>query len=85
VGTVVRGKRAPWNTQVGFRRGLVGVVFVRKQSRMSKQRLGVGVEVASRVQATFRETENAGPPIHMAQSIVQLIEKIMSFTSSSPH
>jgi hypothetical protein len=63
----------------------VGVVFVRKQSRMSKQGLGVGVEVASRVQATFRETENAGPPIHMAQSTVQLIEKIMSFTSSSPH
>ncbi|KAJ6881699.1 hypothetical protein NC651_028331 [Populus alba x Populus x berolinensis] len=37
VGTVVRGKSAPWNTQVGFRRGLVGVVFVRKQSRMIKQ------------------------------------------------
>ncbi|KAH8487470.1 hypothetical protein Peur_069219 [Populus x canadensis] len=48
-------------------------------------RLGVGVEVALRIHATFRETAYAGPPIHIAQSILQLIKKIMSSTSSSPN
>ncbi|KAG6745707.1 hypothetical protein POTOM_050210 [Populus tomentosa] len=48
-------------------------------------RLGVGVEVALRIHATFRETANADPPIHVAQSILQLIKKIMSSTSSSPN
>jgi len=45
----------------------------------------VGVEVALRIHATFRETANADPPIHVAQSILQLIKKIMSSTSSSPN
>ncbi|KAJ6672715.1 hypothetical protein OIU85_013997 [Salix viminalis] len=43
-----------------------------------RARLGVGVEVAPRVHATFRESANVGPPIPEAQSIVQLI-KILHF------
>ncbi|KAJ4851487.1 hypothetical protein Tsubulata_026237 [Turnera subulata] len=50
----------------------------------AQTRLGVGVEAALRVHATFIETANSNPTIHIAQSIVQLIKKIMSSTSSPP-
>ncbi|KAJ6764937.1 hypothetical protein OIU74_023749 [Salix koriyanagi] len=45
-----------------------------------RARLGGGVEVAPRVHASFREIANAGP-----QSIIHLIKKFMSSTSSSPN
>ncbi|XP_073261098.1 uncharacterized protein [Populus alba] len=40
-------------------------------------RLGVGVEVALRIHATFRETANADPPIHALACIC----KIQGFAS----
>ncbi|KAK9278402.1 hypothetical protein L1049_027967 [Liquidambar formosana] len=46
-------------------------------------RLGVGVEVALRIHAMFRETANADPALHIATSILQLIKKIMSSSSSA--
>ncbi|KAF9671256.1 hypothetical protein SADUNF_Sadunf12G0028500 [Salix dunnii] len=74
---------------IGWVRARFGGVWVcglcEEAIKDEQARLGVGVEVALRVHATFRETANAGPPIHVAQSIVQLIKKIMSSTSSSPN
>ncbi|XP_040996215.1 uncharacterized protein LOC121242418 [Juglans microcarpa x Juglans regia] len=46
-------------------------------------RLGVGVEAALRVHATFLESAHADPTARMAPSILQLIKKIMS-SSLSP-
>jgi hypothetical protein len=48
-------------------------------------RLGVGVEVALRVHATFREAAHADPAARVARSIVELIKKIMSSSVSSPN
>ncbi|KAF8376769.1 hypothetical protein HHK36_031561 [Tetracentron sinense] len=46
-------------------------------------RLGVDVEVALRIHAMFRETMNADPTISFARSIVQILKKIMSSSSSN--
>ncbi|KAF3438306.1 hypothetical protein FNV43_RR21068 [Rhamnella rubrinervis] len=46
--------------------------------------VGVGIEAALRIHASFRETANAYPTPHaVAGSIMQLIKKVMSSSSSS--
>ncbi|KAB5531740.1 hypothetical protein DKX38_018410 [Salix brachista] len=66
---------------IGWVRARFGGVWVcglcEEAIKDERARFGGGVEVAPRVHATFRETANAGPPIPVAQSIVQLIKKIM--------
>ncbi|KAI4347308.1 hypothetical protein L6164_008130 [Bauhinia variegata] len=46
-------------------------------------RLGVTTQVALRIHATFRDTKTIAPPPHIAHSILQLIRKIISSSSSS--
>lgn len=47
----------------------------------AQSRLGVGIEDALQVHATFVETANADPAICIARSILQLLKKIMSSKS----
>ncbi|KAF5734593.1 hypothetical protein HS088_TW15G00085 [Tripterygium wilfordii] len=48
-----------------------------------QQRLGVGVDMALRAHALFREAANADPDAQIAPSIGRLIKKIMSSSSST--
>ncbi|XP_068663090.1 uncharacterized protein [Aristolochia californica] len=47
-------------------------------------RLGVGIEVALRAHASFREATSVDPAIRAARSILQLLKKILSTSSPPP-
>lgn len=46
-------------------------------------RLGVGIEVALRAHATFRETVSQDPALGVARSVLNLLKKFISSSSSS--
>ncbi|KAH7529289.1 hypothetical protein FEM48_Zijuj05G0168700 [Ziziphus jujuba var. spinosa] len=60
--------------------GLCEEAIKDEQARLG---VGVGVEVALKIHATFRETANANPTPYVTDSIMQLIKKIISSSSSS--
>lgn len=61
--------------------GLCEEAIKDEQARLG---VGVGIEVALRIHASFRETANADPTPHpVTRSIMQLIKKIISSSSSS--
>ncbi|XP_072977061.1 uncharacterized protein [Typha angustifolia] len=46
-------------------------------------RLGVGLEAAILVHAKFREIANVDPTVQVAQSLLQLLKKVISSSSST--